>query len=395
MATTKKKSTQSPSPALVITQKEAERLTPNQAAFNRLTARIEKLRADVERKEKQLDRALKLYGETLPPLEAQLAQVRRDILLTIMPLYEEQKLSKTLQPQLKMMLQDLLQQVIQAGSAAPDAELKALFEKLEGENYDAVADREMREMLKEEFEHLDLKDTWPEDKPFSEQDVEEQFRRLNEEKMERMAAEKQKWEERRKSHSGNTGQAKRLQQEREIKEARQKNITTLYRQLAKILHPDLEQEEERRTEKEGFMKELTEAYESNNLHKLLLLELKWIHGERGHLEHLTEEKLKAYIEILQQQAKEIESSKYQILHQPRYYALVERYGFRPLTYPEKTVREDIKFTQSTILEMQETFESLQTPEAVQHLKQILALRKKEQKRMRMMDTDILEIIFGR
>ncbi len=143
------------------------------------------------------------------------------------------------------------------------------------------------------------------------------------------------------------------------------------------------------------MKELTEAYESNNLHKLLLLELKWIHGESGHLERLTEEKLKAYIEILQQQAKEIESSKYQILHQPRYYALVERYGFRPLTYPEKTVREDIKFTQSTILEMQETFESLQTPEALQHLKQILALRKKEQKRMQMMDTDILEIIFGR
>ena len=77
MAKTKKNSTKSPSPALVITQKEAEKLTPNQAAFNRLTARIEKLRADVERKEKQLDRALKLYGETLPPLDVQLAQIRR------------------------------------------------------------------------------------------------------------------------------------------------------------------------------------------------------------------------------------------------------------------------------------------------------------------------------
>ena len=292
------------------------------------------------------------------------------------------------------MLQDLLQQVLQAGPEVPDAELKALFEKLEGENYDVVADREIREMLRAEFESLDLKDSWPEDKPLSQQDLEEQIRQLQEEKMARMEAEKQKREEWLKSSPGNTGQSKRLQQEREIKEARQKNITTIYRQLAKILHPDLEQEEERRTEKEGFMKELTEAYESNNLHKLLLLELKWIHGESGHLERLTEEKLKAYIEILQQQAKEIESRKNQILHQPRYYALVERYGFRPLTYPEKTVQEDIKFTQSTILEMQEAFESLQTPEALQHLKQILALRKKEQKRMQM-DTAILEIIFGR
>ena len=30
------------------------------------------------------------------------------------------------------------------------------------------------------------------------------------------------------------------------------------------------------------MKSLTEAYEANNLHALLMLELKWIHNENNH-----------------------------------------------------------------------------------------------------------------
>lgn len=57
-------------------------------------------------------------------------------------------------------------------------------------------------------------------------------------------------------------------------ELAKKSITELYKELAKLIHPDLEQDEERRHSKEQLMKELTEARDKDDVHAMLIIRQK-------------------------------------------------------------------------------------------------------------------------
>ena len=53
-----------------------------------------------------------------------------------------------------------------------------------------------------------------------------------------------------------------------------KSISDLYKELAKLIHPDLEQDESKRHRKEQLMKELTEAKNKDDVHAMLLIKQK-------------------------------------------------------------------------------------------------------------------------
>lgn len=57
-------------------------------------------------------------------------------------------------------------------------------------------------------------------------------------------------------------------------ESEKKSMTELYKELAKLIHPDLEQDEEKRHRKEQLMKELTAARDSEDVHAMLLIRQK-------------------------------------------------------------------------------------------------------------------------
>ncbi len=57
------------------------------------------------------------------------------------------------------------------------------------------------------------------------------------------------------------------------------------------------------------MKQLVVAYEKNDFHALLQLELQWIYKEENNLELLSEEKLNIYIQVLKEQEQELEKQK--------------------------------------------------------------------------------------
>src|SRR5881275_645537 len=160
--------------ALTITKKGKEKLSPNQAAFNKLTTRIEKLRKDIERKESQLEEAMQLYGQTVPALEESLARQRHQLLLLIYPVYKQKKLSKTQQSYLKDMLQEMISDVLQNSPDEPDDEMKAIFRELEGEDYETVLKREEKQMqdeMRKEFKKWGVDVNWDEDKPLSEEEL--------------------------------------------------------------------------------------------------------------------------------------------------------------------------------------------------------------------------------
>jgi hypothetical protein len=117
-------------------------------------------------------------------------------------------------------------------------------------------------------------------------------------------------------------QLKQQERMRQAEEARKKTITSIYRQLARVLHPDLESNEARRQSKVALMQELTTAYHSNDLHTLLRLELEWIQREEGDLERLTDEKLAIYNQVLKDQLFQLSSEIDGLAFHPRYAPLV-------------------------------------------------------------------------
>ncbi len=384
--------------ALTIVKKETEKLSPNQAAFNKLTSRIEKLRNEIARKEGQLDEAIQLFGQTIPTLEAKLFQQRHQLLLLIWPFYQQKKLPKAVQPYLKDMLQEMISEVLQNGDEEPDEEFKAIFLELEGEDYESVLKREEKEMqqeMRQEFKSWGVNMEWDEKAPLSEEEMAKKLHEFQQQMHERLAEEERHQNERFKTRAKTEKQLQKEKREQEAEQLKQKNITTIYRQLAKLFHPDLEQDADRRLEKEALMKSLTEAYETKNLHALLMLELKWIHNENSHLESLTEEKLSVYLEILRSQAAELKSEKWQMLHHPRYHALVNRYGFRPLTYPVKTIKEDIAQIEAEKRELQRKIAAMQEPHAIELLKkQVQDWRLLQQQQKQFDLNDLLGTMFS-
>jgi hypothetical protein len=88
------------------------------------------------------------------------------------------------------------------------------------------------------------------------------------------------------------------EQLRAAEEFRRQSVAKIYKQLARVLHPDLERDSARQKQKVELMQELTVAFRQNDLHTLLRLEMEWIENEGGDIEHLTNEKLAVYNQVL-------------------------------------------------------------------------------------------------
>ena len=367
---------------LAITKKGTQKLSANQAAFNKLTTRIEKLRKDIERREAQLEDAVILYGQTVPAMEKNLVRQRHRLLLLLWPFYQQKQLSKAQHPYLKDILQEMVSDVLQNSADKPDDELKAIFSELEGEDYETVLKREekqMEEEMRQAFKSFGVDMNWEAGANLSEEELTRRLHEVQQQIQEKKAEEQRRWKEQYKTRPKTAKQVEKEQAEQAVEQVKQKNISTIYRQLAKLFHPDLEQNEDRRLEKEELMKSLTEAYEAKNLHALLMLELKWIHNEKNHLESLTEEKLGVYLDILKNQAAELEKEKWQIVHQPRYSVLVERYGFQSLNYAVQTVRENIAELDIEKKERDIDIAALQGQQALRYVKDIVQQWRENQK----------------
>ncbi len=336
------KKSDSRSQGLSIAKAGKQKLSKNQEAFNKLTQRIERLQKEIEKKQLQFDLALKIYGTEVYPSK-QLANLhRRELMIVLMAHYTSKKLAKNDQQNLKQVLREHLQIYLVNLDTEVDAEIKKIFNLLEGSDYDKQLEQEKEEVRKRMVADLkkmkvDVSEVDIDDLEAVQQKYYETQQRLFEEQVEKEQNNHQQKSEKKKS--AKQQEAERIEQE--VNQIKQKNIGTIYKQLAKLFHPDLEQDAERKLEKEILMKELTAAYEAKNLHALLSLELKWIHKENEHLENLTEEKLAVYLQILKEQAQELEFKRNEIYEQPQYRVLFKAFGWGIQRYPVQTVQNHL------------------------------------------------------
>lgn len=361
---------------LAITKSANKKLSKNQEAFNKLTKRIEKLQKDIETKQLQLDLAMKLYGTEVQVSKTKITTQRRELIIVLWENYSTKKLAKPDQRSLKQIIREHLQFLLMELGAEPDADIKKIFEQLEGDNYDEMLELEKEMARADMVEELrkmkvDLTDFDTNDGEALAKKWYETRQKLYEKRIEM----NDQFENQHASKKKSVGQIEAERLQHEVDEMKKKSISIIYKQLAKLFHPDLEQDEERKLEKEILMKELTVAYEAKNLHALLTLELRWIHKENEHLEALTEEKLAVYLQILKEQAQELEYEKNELIQHPQYAVLLAEFGWDVKRFPVQTVQKYLVETERIVEDFKNSITNFKSDFGLRYIKQMIKQQK--------------------
>jgi len=360
-----------PQNGLIISSKTKQPLNKQQQTFNRLVKKIEKLRLELERTVDDLDGKLNYYGKNIHPLEKVLTENRKEAVKLLFPFYTDKKLlSKPQKKILKQFLSMQLEEIFSIDMNKPDEELEEIFQKINGISSEEAATGEF-EKLKDEMESMfesagfdiNLKDL---DKHMSPEELMAKMKNLENEFIKQQENISSNKALRKKTAK----QLEKEEKERQLEEARNKNISSIYKQLAKALHPDLEQDEIIKLEKEALMKRLTVAYNNNDLHSMLSLEMEWIHKEELNTDKLSNEKLTIYNRVLKEQVQDLEEQKFKLMEHPRFQPLMRYTNFfsshRNINLPIEKRR-----IEETLASIKKSISNLKGKEALKEVKSII------------------------
>jgi hypothetical protein len=307
---------------LVPTPAADRPLTKAQETFRALLARVESLRESIDAEEQEFDANLSFYAEEVVPRLARQTALQKELVRSLAPY-----LNKTFFPrkeeraEFRELARELLDEIANSERGLIDGDLREIYNAVHGVGY-AQDERKNRASVKAALAQAFAEAGMEAD--FSELDSaasEAEFMARAEAMIAR--ARKMKEVEAEAAHCAEHGHhATEDEHLRAEEEFRKRSIANIYKQLARVLHPDLERDTERQKKKVQLMQELTVAYRQNDLHTLLRLEMQWIENEGGDIDRLTEEKLGVYNEILRDQVQGLEGRLRSLMFHPRYRSIV-------------------------------------------------------------------------
>ncbi|RNI31880.1 J domain-containing protein [Rufibacter immobilis] len=133
----------------------------------------------------------------------------------------------------------------------------------------------------------------------------------------------------------------------------------LYTTLAKLLHPDTEQDPAARVWKEEAMKQVTIAYHQDDFFELLRLQMEFMHEQEQLLQQVPQDQLAYYVRLLQDQIQELEEKQSQYYMGPDA-QLYHEFGGTPkqmetkFRAAKKGLREEIEHLQVALAQFQDT-----------------------------------------
>ncbi len=362
-----------PSLLIRVSNQPEVRLSKAQKAFNRLVRQIEALRRDIDTATELWNQALASYARELRPVEVEVAQTRKRLIRLLLPFLQKGKKFKPRQrARLKAVVLEQFQGILDVDPTLLDPDLRTAHEALlqeppsagEEAAFNAMRD-EMEDFCRNLGVDVDLSEIQP---GMTSAEVDAKLEEIEKRLQDADPA------------SGGPGagfqprkskrEQAREEREREAEELRSRNLTTLYRQLAKLLHPDLEQDPARRLEKEQAMKALTVAYKANDLHALLRMEIQFILREEADAARLTEEKLKVYNEVLRDQVSGLRETLLSVGAHPRF-APLRPYLPPFLTKPNFQTSVYAADLRALIQSMESSVTQMEGPQALEEVRQIL------------------------
>lgn len=347
-------------------------LSKAQKKFDRLLRKVETLRAERARLTTRWEKFLKVYQERIHPQERRMLERRKQVVRVLAGHWRKPKgLGKRQREALEEMLVGQLRALFEGGPEWFDDELRTLWDALRASSSPAVTEDENAE--------VDKSETAEEATPF--EDADDRASRdasdVGGSAAEAAGAARPK--------SPRQEAAERLAAERAARreEARKRTVVGIYKQLAKVLHPDLERDPVLRERKLALMQDLTKAHREGDLHTLLRLELEWIAREEGELERLGEEKLGIYSELLEEQVGELQAELRDLPFAPRF-AAVARFT-RPFGQGPENVESILLSIRETSEALRRLRDALEGPRSRETLGEVLrdsAARRREMERWR-------------
>lgn len=144
------------------------------------------------------------------------------------------------------------------------------------------------------------------------------------------------------------------------------DINSLYRELVKKIHPDLEQDEQIRNEKEQLMKQVIDAKEKNDLHAMLVLKSRagLLSGNNDPFTGDTEQ-LKRYNKQLSRKLNQFQDEHTmqlfeQISLNPNGFLSMQT----PDESPEERIKQEIKDIKADLKEVRQDLKNIKTPEDI-------------------------------
>jgi hypothetical protein len=353
----KRKASRKPAPqkeGLAIRPCKDAPLSGTQLEFNRLMKTLESTRARHAREQARLDEVLEISIRELMPLVENLNRTNRDIVFCGRKAWQNLKLTAKRRRWFGDLLSgkaaDLLADPIGLGEEEI-AELQAVINEL-GPCED---ERRMKEDEDEEFDFLremleqtaraagvklDLSDLDPSGDP-------EEFERTVRERLGAAAA---LFEDAapaaKRPRKPTKAQAEKERKRLELEDAKNRDLKSLFKQLAKAFHPDLEPDSLLKEHKKVWMQRLNTAYAANDLREMLQLEMEWLGEEATNLATAGDEKLKVYCMVLKEQIADLKTKAQHLKFEPQYGPL-QRFidpFFGTLANPvsiKRTLREEL------------------------------------------------------
>jgi hypothetical protein len=299
-------------------------LNPVQKEFNRLNAKIEKIRNDIEKIPAKIDIIRNFQIERLNPIRERHQILKFEFLKKLNYMYDTTKLTLQQKETLaNIILEDAgafsmeMQEHpdIDAVKEIHDKYTKILYSEEEAEQM-RNEEKDILKSMSETFFGLDM-DGFDE---LDENEYEDFFRKKMEEKISKEHEEFEEFKQRQNSKKHKSKKTPAQQQKEDAKkmetDASLKTLREVYTDLVKKLHPDREKDEKLRFEKTEQMKQITEAYEKKDLATLLIMQINWLQHTDKDPRQQPDDVLARYNNVLKMHIKKLEQEYAELIHRP-------------------------------------------------------------------------------
>ena len=332
----------------ILDKSKSKTQSKEQKRFDSLTKRIEDLELKLENEEQKLNAAMHEYTNKVYPIEKSIIEKKSEFVFKIDEKSKKYKLTK----KQREIISDVITMEMSAifDQQKPTKEQEELYDKWSECSYkEEVEEQESfeREMFEASIKHvfngqIDASDF--EDTPEGHARMKERIEAYYEEKNNEF-----------KSNQQNKKPTKKEQLQAQAEELKLKNIRSIYISLVKVLHPDTEQDEALKVQKNELMKKVTTAYENKDISTLLRLEAEWISQTNSRLDSVTDATLKLYNETLYQRLQELEYKKFMLHRNPIYENIQHLVHLN-----EKRISSEIdKVVTESRYELEEMYESIE------------------------------------
>lgn len=288
--------------------------------FNAKTKSINKLKHDLATLKEVIPAAKHAINEDINPLHKLYGEKKAALMHVFCNALNGKGLTKKERNKLEYIVQNMAFDLVKLYGLV---EYKNIYDSFSEVSYDAAAAEEVEELKRMITEMLRNLGFTPDMSDWDFNNPSEIAAKLAEQHEEMFNAVKAKNEEdlekkdKKKTAAQLAKEAKMLAEKKQTEQDTQKSIKEIYNQLVKAFHPDAEMDNEKKAQKTEIMKQITVAYNDDDLFTLLKLQIELEIIDDDKLAEFSDTKIKNFISVLSEQISrlnmEIEAIKQSVL----------------------------------------------------------------------------------